>query len=315
MIGYILISISIIFFIINLYLLKNIHKINKEVDKTNNDLLKKQQKIKNTISNLTTKENLLNATYKEKEEALKSLQSSITSFIETKEELSKKAFEQYAETLDHYYKIEEQEYEASKQLLKDSYTNLQEQLMREADECRKDLDKMRATRAAAIEAQRKEEEIKANISFYCLQLSQEELDDIKKLERVKLDLHKPRILSMLIWSTYFQKQLKTLSANVLGSSSIVTGIYKITNQLDNKCYIGQSVDIAKRWSQHAKAGLGIDTRPHNKLYQAMIKDGIWNFSWELLEKCPKEELDEKEKFYIDLYEAKVFGYNSTVGNK
>ena len=47
----------------------------------------------------------------------------------------------------------------------------------------------------------------------------------------------------------------------------------------------------------------------------MQEYGIWNFSWEVLEECPREQLDEKEKYYIDLYDAKNFGYNSTKGNK
>ena len=81
------------------------------------------------------------------------------------------------------------------------------------------------------------------------------------------------------------------------------------------CYIGQAVDVANRWKQHAKCGLGIDTPIGNKLYASMQKDNIWNFSWELLEECSKDQLDEKEKFYIELYQAYEYGYNSTKGNK
>ena len=95
----------------------------------------------------------------------------------------------------------------------------------------------------------------------------------------------------------------------------ICGIYKITNQITGYCYIGQSVDIAERWKQHAKCGLGIDTPIGNKLYASMQKDNIWNFSWELLEECSKDQLDEKEKFYIELYQAYEYGYNSTKGNK
>ena len=45
----------------------------------------------------------------------------------------------------------------------------------------------------------------------------------------------------------------------------------------------------------------------------MIQDGIWNFSWELLEQCPRSDLDEKEKFYINLYQSYEYGYNSNTG--
>jgi hypothetical protein len=47
----------------------------------------------------------------------------------------------------------------------------------------------------------------------------------------------------------------------------------------------------------------------------MIDYGLWNFSFELLEECSKELLNEKEKFYISLYQSKDFGFNSTQGNK
>ena len=47
----------------------------------------------------------------------------------------------------------------------------------------------------------------------------------------------------------------------------------------------------------------------------MQEIGIWNFSWELLEACPREQLNEKEKYYINLYQSQDFGYNSTKGNK
>ena len=92
-------------------------------------------------------------------------------------------------------------------------------------------------------------------------------------------------------------------------------IYKITNQLTNMCYIGQAVDLAKRWKDHAKCGLGIDTPVNNKLYKAMQLNGLENFTWEILEECPSNELNEKEKFYIELYQAYEYGYNSTKGNK
>lgn len=59
--------------------------------------------------------------------------------------------------------------------------------------------------------------------------------------------------------------------------------------------------------------MGIDTPAANKLYKAMQADGIWNFSWELLEACPQSELNEKEKFYINLYQSYNFGYNSNSG--
>ena len=182
-------------------------------------------------------------------------------------------------------------------------------------EIKKELDKLKATRAAAHEALLKEQQIKDNKEQYCLIPNENDLDDIYKLQRIKKDLHKPRILSMLIWQTYWQPLAKKQFPQILGTAATKTGIYKITNLKTNDCYIGQSLDIYKRWCQHCKCGLGIDTPVGNKLYKAMFQYGLQNFTFELLEECSKETLNEKEKFFIELYDAKNFGYNSTGGNK
>lgn len=73
--------------------------------------------------------------------------------------------------------------------------------------------------------------------------------------------------------------------------------------------------MANRLKEHIKCGLGIDTPQQNKLYRAMAKEGVTNFTFELLEACDRALLNEKEKFYIDLYQASTYGYNSTQGNK
>lgn len=180
-----------------------------------------------------------------------------------------------------------------------------EQKKREAEE----ITNMMRARVAALQ---REQNIKENLSDYCLQVSNADLQDIETLEKIKSKLNKPRILCMLIWQTYFQKQLTTLSNKIIGSK-IVCGIYKITNQLDNQCYIGQSTNIKDRWADHVKCGLGIDTPAGNKLYDAMQKDGVWNFSFELLEECPRASLNEKEKEYIKIYDSYNLGYNSNRG--
>ena len=102
------------------------------------------------------------------------------------------------------------------------------------------------------------------------------------LENLKTSFHTPVVLSKLIWTQYFQKQMTELCDRVLGKKTIC-GIYKITNLLTEQCYIGQSVNISDRWKQHCKSGLGIEASATNKLYNSMQKDGVWNFSFELLE--------------------------------
>ena len=134
------------------------------------------------------------------------------------------------------------------------------------------------------------------------------------LNKIKVSFHQPVVLNKIIWSTYFQKQTTEMCNRILGTTT-KCGIYKITNLLTKQCYIGQSVNIQDRFKQHVKCGLGIDASATNKLYKAMQQDGVWNFSFELMEECSRTELNEKEKFWIQMYQSDIYGYNSTSGNK
>ena len=136
--------------------------------------------------------------------------------------------------------------------------------------------------AAGVQARLREQQKKEKLDFYKLSINKTDLDDVMILENLKPSLHKPVILSKLIWTQYFQKQMTELCDRVLGKN-IVCGIYKITDTLTEQCYIGQSVNISDRWKQHCKCGLGIEASATNKLYNAMQKDGVWNFTFELLE--------------------------------
>ena len=176
------------------------------------------------------------------------------------------------------------------------------------------LNTIKETRKAAYEALLKEKEIKQNKDNYRLAPTTSDLQDIHSLQNIKKSLHKPRILSMLIWQTYWQPLAKEKFPIILQDKT-KTGIYKITNIETNQSYIGQSLDIYKRWSDHCKAGLGIDTPAGNKLYKAMQQYGLDSFTFEILCECPKEELNEKEKYFISLYQADTYGYNGNAGNK
>ena len=96
----------------------------------------------------------------------------------------------------------------------------------------------------------------------------------------------------------------------------ICGIYKITNQINGKCYIGQSVDIEKRWHQHKRRSLVLGSTEYDSYFhRAIRKYGLENFSFEVLEECPKEELNEKETFYVSRYSSNQVesGYNLTAG--
>lgn len=91
-------------------------------------------------------------------------------------------------------------------------------------------------------------------------------------------------------------------------------LYRITNQLNKKIYIGQTVDARKRWGAH-KSKSKTDS-PVQYISRAMAKYGIENFIYEIIATCQtQEDADETESFLITQYNSrnKEFGYNVKPG--
>ena len=94
------------------------------------------------------------------------------------------------------------------------------------------------------------------------------------------------------------------------------GIYKFTNKINGKAYIAQSVDIFQRVKDHEHRAFTNypSNREYNKsFYRALRKYGMENFDFEILEICEQDKLNEREKYYITLYDAYHNGYNETLG--
>lgn len=101
----------------------------------------------------------------------------------------------------------------------------------------------------------------------------------------------------------------------------MVGIYKITNLINNKVYIGQSSDIERRFNEHKHDPFEQNNHGYNYIfYQAIREYGIDNFSFEILETCSIKELNEKEKYWIKYYNSYIGwnqsnGYNMTIGGQ
>lgn len=194
----------------------------------------------------------------------------------------------------------------------DQKTTLEHQFQMDKSKLQSEIDNLSALRASLIEAQIREQKLKDEQDFYRIHLSIDAQEDIDKLLRFAKECHSQQPLRKLIWSEYFLKPFGEMAGRILGKDKI-SGIYKITNLKDNKIYIGQSTDIKTRWSNHIKAALKIDSIAHSRVHDAMGEEGIWNFTFELLEQCPKEKLNEREKYYIEFYQSNIYGYNKTTG--
>lgn len=125
----------------------------------------------------------------------------------------------------------------------------------------------------------------------------------------------------VIWITHLTSTQKIASSSLvsrfLRRVCIVIGIYKITNKINKKSYIGQSINIQKRVHQHFwKAKCKKDVSYNSALHNAIRKYGQINFQIEILQECSVENIDEKEKYYIKYYNTLVpNGYNILSGGQ
>lgn len=87
-------------------------------------------------------------------------------------------------------------------------------------------------------------------------------------------------------------------------------IYKITNLINNKLYIGQTqVSLEKRWKEHI-----LDSKRYDyKFSRALRKYGEENFKMEVIEEIPDNMLNDREIYWISFYDSYKHGYNSTLG--
>lgn len=211
------------------------------------------------------------------------------------------------------------EYQEQEELFKQEYLTLMEDLTNELrnellqkqenlDDIKKQINDISSIFAAAVEANKRKQEMLEQENFYRLQLSEEDLEEVYKLKDISKFLRNKEPLNKVIWKVYYEKPYTDLIGRVIGNKQ-KTGIYKITNIKNQMCYVGQAVDVSNRWKQHIKRGLGAETPTKNKLYPIMAKEGVENFTFELVEECPSAQLNDREKYWQEFFKAKEFGYS------
>lgn len=157
-----------------------------------------------------------------------------------------------------------------------------------------------------------ERELKEKAQFFTINLSDNDKTDLQLIETFKEQLHNKEVLNRAIFDTFIKKPMSEMIKRVLKGQS-PSGIYMITNLLTDEVYIGRAVSVDKRWQEHCKSCFNIGTIAHSTLHTRMAKEGIWNFSFQLLEEVPKDKLSEREKYWINFYETKEYGMNERQG--
>ena len=167
---------------------------NKDIEEINNKTKEENIKIQKDNENLLEKQKELNAHYEEKQNELNKIQETINNA----NEVSRQAFLNYSDLLDKEYDNKEQEFQNAVDLLNDSYAEIQGETLEKLDSIKKDLDKMTSTRAAAIQAQLKEEEIQNQQEYYSLSIDDIDKREVRVLQSIEPELRDPRPIRMII---------------------------------------------------------------------------------------------------------------------
>ena len=282
-------------------LLQAQNQLNEKISNLNNDY----NSLIKEIDFLKDKKKILDDNYQQA-----SLNAEM--YCQKANELASEKLAQSAEQMAQKYQQAEdnyqQEYLKAIEESTKEYTNLIIQKQEELNKISQELVEAKAKQNAIVEANKRAEEVKQKEQFYKLNLSEIDIEEIKKLRSIIPYLRSAEPINKVIWKVYYEKSYTDLIGRVIGQG-IHTGIYKITNIESQKCYIGQAVNIADRWKQHIKRGVGAEAPTRNKLYPAMYELGPEQFTFEILEECDKSLLDSREDYWQEFYQAKEFGYS------
>ena len=176
----------------------------------------------------------------------------------------------------------------------------------------KEINEYSAKQAAINEAIMRQRALEEQQDFYRVCLGPEAASDVEILNAARRNLKKPEIIDKTIYDNYIAKPVLEMLKRVLQNTTY-SGIYKITCIKTGEIYIGKSTDVKSRWQQHCKSAFNCGTIAHSLLHTKMKQHGIENFTFELVEQVPKEQLSEREKFYINFYQTKETGLNERNG--
>lgn len=281
-----------------------IKKIEEEGRKREEELFKEYENKKELYEN---KINSIEESIKLKKELLQSEQDKVDRILSEQKKVIDSKAQIYEESLINIAKntdkLRREKYEEDFNNWLNQKQIEKEQIEKEQLEILAELDDFRRRRAAINEAILREKEIKEKEDFYRIILTENDLSDMKILEEIAPRMKNRDIIPKLIWDTILRRPAQEMIKRVTGGKEI-SGIYKITYIKTGESYIGKTTDIKTRWQNHCKTAIGLEAAASSTFHTRLAIDGIENYTWEIIEKVPKEKLGEREKYWIDFYETK-----------
>ena len=279
-------------------LISNKAQLDDKLEQTNEAIRQAEENYK---KNLTDYNNSLKTRREELENSAKELAAKIDADAELQRVNIKHELEHYKE------KTNEE--------IKNLGIQLAEKMM-ENQKAMSELDAQLADRkecyAGLVQPFKVLEQEREQVSFYCLQVPQTDIEDIDYLlTQVAPHVNNKDIIPKLVWATYIQRPAQELMKRA--EIDETPGIYKITNVGNGKSYVGKSTKVRSRLLDHIKSAIGISTISDQRFHHDMLAEGLWNFTFEKLCDCDKDKLNEKEKYYIDYFGTTEYGYNIKAG--
>ena len=236
-----------------------------------------------------------------KEEQLSNLSNHIKNFQEAIELQKEK-------TIESERKLEQAELEK----IKVHYASQRDLIENDLNEIQKSYNDEKSRYESLLEPIKNIQKENNLLLYKTIQLSEEDKKDIDFLiHEVSNKIRNKDLINKLIWSEYIQQKLdRTLKDNNITE---VSGIYKITNINNKKCYIGKSTNIKRRIIEHVKGALQISSISNQYIHDAMREEGLWNFTFEKIHDCAKDDLSKEEKYYIEFFDSTNYGYNISKG--
>lgn len=231
---------------------------------------------------------------------LASEQARLAAELQHRKELSEIEFEQETEKRQRYL---DAHFARVKELEEIAYNKKKEELSAKIAQLQSQLDDFKARQDSVNEAILREKELKEKEDFYSIQVSENDQEDIKVLQSMDLKLHNRDVIPKLIWELYIRRPCQEMIKRITGGRKI-GGIYKITYKETGEAYIGKTTDFATRWQNHCKTAIGLEGAARATLHNRLGQDGLWNYTFEILEEVDKDNLSSREAFYIDLYGTK-----------
>lgn len=253
-------------------------------------------------------ENIVNRVRDAQASASKSVEDYYNQCLATVEEQIKLKHEKLTQNYQKTMEILNQEYEQNKNSKQQELDQFTQQCNDQIQLVQSQLDRLQKKVNSATEVAKRAEAEQNEKEFYRIHLSNEDIEEIKRIRSIEPYLRNKEPLNKIIWKYYYEKPVNEMIGRVIGPGTHI-GIYKITEINSGKCYVGQSVDLSSRFKQHIKRGIGAETPTKNKLYPAMLAIGPENFTFEVIQECQKEELDSLEDEYQAFFHSIDFGYS------